>query len=89
MFKKLFCWAYIRGSLFSEGPVIGRNFAFQNGFGLSIKTASSNSLWGYIRGGGLMTGRVFASEIWGLIFGRAYFFWGGGGLIIGILRYII
>ena len=42
----------------------------------------------YSGGGVLMTGRVFASEIWGLIFGRAYFFL-GGGLIIGILRYII
>ena len=33
----LFCWAYFRWSLFSEGLVIGRNFSFQNGFGLSIK----------------------------------------------------
>ena len=47
--------------------------------------------------GGLIIGRIFASEIWGgggLIFGRAYFFFfffGGGegvGHIIGILRYI-
>ena len=31
--------------------------------------------------GGLIIGRIFASEIWGggLIFGRAYFFLGGGG----------
>ena len=35
--------------------------------------------------GRLIIGRIFASEIWGLIFGRAYF--GGGGLIIRILRY--
>ena len=35
--QKAFCWAYFRGSLFSEGLVIGRNFAFQNGFGLSLK----------------------------------------------------
>ena len=27
------------GSLFSEGLIIGRNFAFQNRFGLTIKTA--------------------------------------------------
>ena len=33
----------MRRSLFSEGLVIARDFAFQNGFGLSIKTASSNS----------------------------------------------
>ena len=25
------------GGLFSEGLVVGRNFAFENGFGLSIK----------------------------------------------------
>ena len=29
--------------------------------------------------GGLIIGRTFASEIWGLIFGRAYFFFLGGG----------
>ena len=29
----LFCWAYFQGSLFF---FIARNFAFQNGFGLSI-----------------------------------------------------
>ena len=26
--KMLFCWAYFRGSLFSEGLIIGRKFAF-------------------------------------------------------------
>ena len=29
----------ILGELFSEGLIIGRNFAFQNGLGLTIKTA--------------------------------------------------
>ena len=29
--------------------------------------------------GGLITERIFASEIWGVIFGRAFFFLGGGG----------
>ena len=38
LFKRPFRWAYFRGSLLSEGFVIGRNFAFQNGFVLSIKT---------------------------------------------------
>ena len=33
---------------------------------------------------GLIIGGIFASEIWG-----AYFFFGGGGLIIGILRYVV
>ena len=30
--------------LFSKGLVIGRNFAFQNGFVLSIKTAESTKI---------------------------------------------
>ena len=33
-----------RGSLFSEGLVIGRNFAFQSGFGLSIKPAKNTKI---------------------------------------------
>ena len=31
--------------------------------------------------GGLIIGRMFASEIWGLIFGRAFLFMWGGGLL--------
>ena len=34
------CWAYFRGRLFSEGLIIGRNFAFQHGLGLTKKTAT-------------------------------------------------
>ena len=31
---------------------------------------------------------IFASEIWGLIFGRAFFWGGGGGWgLVGILRF--
>ena len=37
--KSFFYWVYFRGSVFSDGLVIGRNFSFQNGFGLSTKTA--------------------------------------------------
>ena len=38
--KGLFWLAYFLGSvLFSEGLIIGRNFAFQNGLCLAIKTA--------------------------------------------------
>ena len=77
------------GSLFSEGLIIGRNFAFQNGLGFTIKTANSNSRWAYIREGLLSEGYL-CLRFGGLIFGRAYF-WKGlflGGLIIGILWYI-
>ena len=38
--------------------------------------------------GGPIIGGTFVSEIGRLIFVRAYFLVGGGGLIIGILRYI-
>ena len=31
-------------TLFSEGLVIGRNFAFQNGFGSSMKTATNTKI---------------------------------------------
>ena len=40
--------------------------------------------------GGLIIGRIFASEIWGGLFSGGlnfFFLGGGGGLIIGILRY--
>ena len=77
MFKRLFCWAYFRGSLFSEGLIIGRNFKFQNGLDLTVKTAGTNSPWAYIREG-LLSQRIFASEIWGTYF-REGLFWGGGG----------
>ena len=33
-----------RGCLFSEWLVIGRNFAFHNGFGLSIKIAKNTKI---------------------------------------------
>ena len=70
--------AYFRGSLFSEGLIIGGNFAFQNGSDLTIKTTSTNSPWAYIREGLLSEGYL-RLRFWGLIFGRAYFFFGGGG----------
>ena len=38
--------------------------------------------------GGLIIGRIFASEIWGAYFREGLFSGGGGGgLIIGILQY--
>ena len=69
----------------SERLIFGRNFAFQNGLGLTRKTASTNSPWAYIW---LIIGRIFASEIWGGLFLGGLFFGGGGGLIVGILRYL-
>ena len=99
MFKRLFCWAYFRGSLFSEGLIIGGSFAFQIGLDLTIKTASTNSPWAYIREG-LLLEEYLRLSFGGLrcfcIFGRAslflfVFFGGGGGLggggeFYGILR---
>ena len=84
MFKRLFCWAYFRGSLFSEGLIIGGNFASQNGLDLAIKTASTNSPWAYIREGLLSEGYL-RLRFGGLLSGGLSFGW-GGGLIIGILR---
>ena len=75
MFKRPFCWAYFQGSLFSEGLIIGGNFAFQNGLDLTVKTASTNSPWAYIREG-LFSEEYLRLRFGGLIFGRAYF-WGG------------
>ena len=72
--------AFLLG-LFSEGLIIGRNFAFQNELGLTIKTASTNSPWAYIREGLLSEGFRRLS-LGGLIFGRAYFFFGGGGVLL-------
>ena len=66
-----------------EGLIIGGNFAFQNGLDLTIKTASTNSPWAYIREGLLSEGYLHL-RFGGLIFGRAYLW--GGGRIIGILR---
>ena len=74
------------GSLFSEGLFIGRNFAFQNRLGLTIKqpktlrnqpkTASTNSAWAYI---------------WGAYFREGLFIYfvlrggGGGGSLLSEL----
>ena len=55
-----------------EGLIIGRNFAFQNGLGLTIKTANSNRPWTYIQEGLLLEGYL-CLRFGGLIFGRAYY----------------
>ena len=62
---------------------------FQNGLDLTMKTASTNCPWAYIREGLLSEGYL-RLRFGGLIFGRTSFGrggGGGGGLIIGILRY--
>ena len=61
-----------------EGLIIGRNFAFQNGLGLTIKTANSNGPWACIRGGLLSEGYL-RLRFGGLIFSGGLFFLGGGG----------
>ena len=56
-----------------------------------LKTASNYSPRVYIKEGlHCIIGRIFASQIWGACFweGLIFFYWeGGGGLIIRILRY--
>ena len=58
-----------------EGLIIGGNFAFQNGLGLTIKAADVNCQWAYIREGLLSEGHL-RLRFGRLIFGRA-FFWEG------------
>ena len=55
-----------------EGLIIGGNFAFQNGLGLTIKTADSNSPWAYIREGLLSEGYL-RLRFGGLVIRKAYY----------------
>ena len=61
-----------------EGLVIGGNFVFQNGLDLTMKTASTNCPWAYIREGLLSEGYL-RLRFGGLIFGRTSFGREGGG----------
>ena len=54
--QRTFCWIYFRGNLFSEGLIIGGNFAFQYAMGLTIKIVNPSSPWAYIREGLLSEG---------------------------------
>ena len=47
-----------------------------------------NVLTSGLYSGGLIIGRIFASDIWGAYFEEGHFFT-GEGLIFGILRYLI
>ena len=84
--QKAFCWAYFRGSLFSEGLIIGRNSAFQS---LKHFENSSKQLAPTVHG--LIFRRayyrkdIYVSDLGGLFSGGLIF----GGLIIGILRCFI
>ena len=82
--QKAFFWAYFRGSLILEGLIVGGSFAFQNGLNLTMKTASTNSPWAYIREG-LLSEEYLRLRLGGLFIYLFIFFW-GGALIIGILR---
>ena len=55
-----------------EELIIGRNFVFQNGLCLSIKTVNSDSPWAYTREGLLLEGYLHL-RFGGLTFGRAYY----------------
>ena len=88
--QKAFLLGLFSGELIFGGACYRKEFCVSKWCGLSIKTASSNSLWAYIREGLLSIGRIFVSEIWGAYFREGLFFFcggGGGGLIIGNLRY--
>ena len=74
------------GEFIFGGAYYWREFWVQNGLDLTIKTASINSPWDYIREG-LLSEEYLRLRFGGLMFGRAYFCLGRGGLIIRIVRY--
>ena len=85
--QKAFLLGLFSGELIFGGACYRKEFCVSKWCGLSIKTASSNSPWAYIREGLLWEGYLFL-RFGELIFGRAYFFFfffGGGGN----LRYYI
>ena len=55
---------FLRSS-FSEGQILERNFAFQNGFGLSIKTTKNTNITA------LNSSKQLTVTVHGLMFGRA------------------
>ena len=67
------------GELISEGPIIGRNFAFQNGLGLTTKQLA-------VTVHGLIFGRAYYRKDFcvcdlGGLFSGGGLFWGGEGLL--------
>ena len=71
-----------------EGVIIGRNFAFQNGLGLTIKAVNPNSPWAYIQEG-LSSEGYLHLRFGGLIFRRAYFGGGVGALYRNFAVFIL
>ena len=65
------------GELIFGGAYYWKEFVFQNGLGLTINTANSNSPWAYVEEGLLLEGyshlRFKGLFSGGLIFGRAYY----------------
>ena len=85
--KKAFLLGLFSGELIFGGAYYWRKFCIQNELDLTIKTASTNSPWDYIWEGLLLEGYLHL-RFGGLTFGRAYYyFFLGGGLIVGILQY--
>ena len=94
----MFCWAYFRGSLFSEGLILFYYFFFFGGggedllsefYGMLLISAICSykvtSPWVYIWEG-LLSEEFVRLRFEGLIFWRTYFillfFFGGGGRLI-------
>ena len=82
-FQKAFLLGLFSGSLFSQGLIIGRHFAFQNGLGLTIKQLAL-TVHGHIFGRAYYQRDFCVSDLGGL-------FQGGVGLLsefYGILNRI-
>ena len=56
------------GELIFRGAYYLKEFCVSKWVGLDNKTASTNSPWVCLYLGGLIVGRIFASEIWGACF---------------------
>ena len=76
----------VLGELIFGGAYYWKEFCVSKWVELHNKTASTNSPQAYIWEGLLSEGFLHL-RFGGLILGRAYFFL-GGGLVIGILRYV-
>ena len=77
--QKAFLLGLFSGELIFGVACYRKEFCISKWCGLSLKRASSNSPWPYIREGLLSEG-YFCLRFGGLIFGRALFFFLGGGV---------